>query len=201
MGAANFPFQGQTSWQMSQPNTRLPMAGRSSSGIGPPELDGEVGDAACGVHDGGSGVVAPEERAGGAGVEAASAGAAVVLAEGGGGRKGQVGEEDAEEEVRPVPRVDEHGVSAEPAQAGERGELPLKEGTRVDVRAALDGSPCRALEAAAELVQPLGDDVVVVAAARVAGDDRAGTGRRVRRWGGGRRRNGQRPGRSGMSAG
>ena len=35
-------FQGHTSWQMSQPNTWRPMPGRSGSGTGPAQLDGEV---------------------------------------------------------------------------------------------------------------------------------------------------------------
>ena len=119
-------------------------------------------------------VVVAEEGAGGAGVQAVPAGAAVVLGEGRGGLQREVGEKDAQKEVRAPARVDEHGVPAEPAEAGSDGEFPFQERSRVDVGAAPEGASREVFEAVGEGVQLFGDDEVVVATAGVAGDDGAG---------------------------
>ena len=72
-------FQGQTSWQMSQPKTQPSSWSASSSAIGPAMLDRPVADAPARVE-----LVGAGEGVGRAGVEAARAGAAVV------GRVGRV---------------------------------------------------------------------------------------------------------------
>ena len=118
--------------------------------------------------------VVAEEGAGRTGVEAAPTGAAVVLGERRGRFQRQIGEQDAQKEIRTPARVDEHGVLAEPAQAGPDGEFPFQERSRVDVGAAPEGAPREDFEAECEGVQLVADDVVVVAAACVARDDGAG---------------------------
>ena len=141
---------------------------------GSPELDGEVGDAARGVHDGGTVAVVAEKGAGGAGVEAAPAGAAVGLGERRRRFQRKVREQDAQKKVRPPARVYEHGVPAEPAEAGAHCELPFQNRSSVDVGAAPQGAARESLEAVGQGVQPVADYVVVVVAACVARDDGAG---------------------------
>ena len=71
--------------------------------------------------------------------------------------------------------MDEHGVLSEPAEAGPDGEFPFQERSRVYVGAAPErGASREVFEAVGEGVQPVADDVVVVAAAGVARDDGAG---------------------------
>ena len=104
-------FQGQTARQSSQPNTRLPIAARNSSGMGPVVLDRQVGDAAAGIETVGRG-----ERVRGADVEAGAAGAAMV---GGGLVRLQVraGEDRPEQQPVAVLARDQHGVLC-PASRG-----------------------------------------------------------------------------------
>ena len=90
-------------------------------------LDGEVGDAAAGIHAarGGDGL-------GGAGGDAAGAFAAVIC---GGGVRGEVegGEDVCEEEPGAEVAVDLHGAFAAPAEAGFAGEVALEDGAGVHV--------------------------------------------------------------------
>ena len=92
-------------------------------------FDGEVGDAAAGVHATGGG-----DGLGGAGGDAAGAFAAVV---GGGGVRGEFegGEDVCEEEPGAEVAVDLHGALAAPAEAGFAGEVALEDGAGVHVGA------------------------------------------------------------------
>ena len=86
-------FHGQTSWQMSQPKSQSPTPGRSSSGMGPSQLDGQVTDAAARIENAGA-----DERLRGTGVEAGGAGAAVVGVERRVGAEVKIEQQSAQEE-------------------------------------------------------------------------------------------------------
>ena len=129
LGRANL-FHGQTSWQSSQPNTRLPISGRRSSRDRALQLDGEIGNAAPRVeHEG------RHERSGGADLEAGGAAAAVHAGEPGVHRQRDVGEDLAEEEPRARVRIDQHGVLADPAEAGLLRHAALQHRRAVDEHA------------------------------------------------------------------
>ena len=92
-------------------------------------FDGEVGEAAAGVHLTGGG-----DGLGGAGGDAAGAGAAVV---GGFLVRGQVegGDDFSEEEPGAELAVDLHGAFAIPAEAGFAGEIAFEDGAGINVMA------------------------------------------------------------------
>jgi hypothetical protein len=124
-------------------------------------LDGEVGEAAAGVHAAGRG-----DGLGGAGGDAAGAGAAVVA----GGRIGievEGGDDFGEEEPGAEAAVDLHGALAIPAEAGLAGEVALENGAGVHVMAL---GAAEAGEEGVELPEAFFDEVVVVVVPGVAGD-------------------------------
>ena len=92
-------------------------------------FDGEVGEAAAGVHLTGGG-----DGLGGAGGDAAGTGAAVV---GGFLVRGQVegGDDFSEEEPGAELAVDLHGAFAIPAEAGFTGEIAFEDGAGINVMA------------------------------------------------------------------
>jgi hypothetical protein len=120
-------------------------------------LDGEVGDAAGGVH-----LVRSDEGVSGAGVDAAGAGAAAILR-----REGEAvglgqwdgGGDDTEEEPGAVSLGEDAGVLADPADAGARGEIAFEERAGVDITAGLAGGVL--LEGGFESAEA-GEQVVVV---------------------------------------
>ena len=180
-------FQGHTSWQSSQPKMRLPISGRSSSGIDAFVFDGQVGDAAARIEP-----VRRDDRLGRADVDAAHAGAAMRA-----GRRvdrqRQVDVDLAEEEPRAAVLVDQAGVLADPAQPGVARQRALEHRRRVDEHAMAE-RPDLLGDAVGELLQALPHQLVVVAAERVARDVGAlAVGERAPRPR--RRRRGRSPGR------
>jgi hypothetical protein len=91
-------------------------------------LDRQVGDAPATVEHARFG-----EGARGTGVEAACAAAAAIRLEGRVQSELEVGEHACKEEERPAPRVDQHGVLPDPAEARTLGKLPLRYGPGIDV--------------------------------------------------------------------
>ena len=107
--------------------------------------------------------------AGRAGFQAARTGAAMIgqrLV----GRKFQIGDDLAEEEERPDPRVQHHRVLADPADARRRGEFPFDDRRRVHAHAGLERLGERAPKARQEGVELLAQHYVVVLASSVPGD-------------------------------
>ena len=112
-------------------------------GDGPAFFDGEVGDAAAGVH-----LARRDKGVSRTGLDAAAAGTAAV-----GGRRGQHGGRDlergddaAEKEHRSVLLVESAGVFGGPADAGPPGEIALDQRAGVDVGAGFEGSPDAVVE-------------------------------------------------------
>src|SRR5690606_29849551 len=91
-----------------------------------PDLEAQGGTAARGIHDLRPRRVASEERAGRARRHARRAPPAAVGLEGRVGLELQLEEQRADEEVGAAPRMDEHGVAAEPTEPRPPGELPLQ---------------------------------------------------------------------------
>src|SRR6185295_18231319 len=130
-----------------------------------PVLDRPVADAAPGVQ-----AIGLRESAGRAGVQAAGAAAAEI-----GERRvgGQVERRQdlAEQEPGAAFRVEQHRVLAHRSEAGARGDLALEERTGID-RETGSGAGEGRLDAVAQRAEPPAHEIVVVGAARVAGDAR-----------------------------
>jgi hypothetical protein len=124
----------------------------------PPVLDGQVRDAAPRVHDRRSVRIPPQERPGGAGVEAGPAASAVVAVEGGIGLHLRIQEHHPQKEVRPHPGVDQHGVPPRPPEPGALGQFPLEDRRRVHTdppfRGARPASPHAASSSRATCFSP-----------------------------------------------
>ena len=124
-------------------------------------LDGEVGDAARGVH-----LVRGHERVGGAGVDAARAASAAIGRDlkfcSGGHRKR--GDDDAEQQPRTQLLIDDAGIFADPADACLGGHGPLDERAGVDVAAGLAGE---ALEQGGFDLTQTAEELIVI----VGGDE------------------------------
>ncbi|HYD52106.1 MAG TPA: hypothetical protein VEA99_05745 [Gemmatimonadaceae bacterium] len=110
------------------------------------------------------------EGVGGAGVQAPRTRPAPVRRERLVGREVEVHHEGAQEEEGAERRVHEVRVLAEPAEPRAAREVALEQGPRVDVRLASHRVPHARLDPPVQRAQPLDHDVVVVVAARVAGD-------------------------------
>jgi hypothetical protein len=108
-------FHGQTIWQSSQPNTRLPISRAQLDGMAA-QLDGQVRDAACIQH------IGPDKRLGRADVQAGLAAPAVLAGGGFVHRQRQVDEQFGEEEVATGLAVEQQRVLADPAQPGLFGQ-------------------------------------------------------------------------------
>ncbi len=135
-------FQGQTSWQMSQPYTWAPRCSSNAAGIGVGGLR-PVREALGRVER-----ARLVEGAGRARLDAEGAGAAVELEP----RRrlhGHVRDERAEDDPGPVAVRDQHRVLAVEADAGAGRALP------VDVLVRVDQHAVAAAEAPAEQVEPL----------------------------------------------
>ncbi len=128
-------------------------------------FDGEVGDAARGIH-----LVWRDEGVGGAGVDAAGAGAAAVGGDlqGSVGGDGDGGDDDGEEKPGAELLINDAGVFADPADAGFGGEGALDEGAGVDVAAGLAGEAV--LQGGFEVMEAVEELVVVVGGEEVCLD-------------------------------
>jgi len=128
------------------------------------QLDRQVTDAPPAVE-----LVWPDECVGRAGVEAASTRAAVV----GGVRlvviQFEVGEQRAQKDPTAQPLVDEHGVLADPTDAGQSREVALEQRCRVDDGSRTTAGRCIVQEIA-EPPQSVPHHRVVVVAPGVARD-------------------------------
>ena len=107
-------------------------------GDGAALLDGQVGDAAGGVH------LIRREGLRGAGVDAAGAGSAAVGSERRqfGGGEFERSEDDSEEKPGAELLVKDAGVFARPAEAGIARINALDERTGIDIAARLEGADC-----------------------------------------------------------
>ena len=133
-------------------------------------LDCEIGDASAGVE-----LVGGGDCPGGAGIEAAGAVAAAIGLPRG-GRKGQCGQDRAEEEKVTELRVDYHSVLALPADSRRRSDWLFHHRAGVHIRL-LDSAGIP--EGEAELLEATQDQFVVIFAKCVSGNpipDSAGTG-------------------------
>ena len=120
-------FGGHTSWQSSQPYRRSPRAARSSRGNGP-------SPAAATPGSGGRRPRRGRRWPRGAAVEAPGAGAAAVGDRrrcGTTGGQRRVGDHRAEHEPAPLPRQEQVGVLAVPAEPGPVGGLAVDQGVVV----------------------------------------------------------------------
>ena len=79
--------------------------------------------------------------------------------------------------------VDEHGVFGAPAEARELRQGALQQGGGVGQGAVRGLAACLGAHEGGELLQAFSEHVVVVIAARVASDAKAGGGRRIRQGG------------------
>ncbi len=147
-------------------------------------LDGEVGDAARGVHTARVGRV--EQGLCRAGVDAGGAGAAAVGMQLEGWLRGEWerGGDGGEEEPGAELLVDEAGVAADPAETGAGGEVALEEWASVDVAAGLAGSDdlevgLDGAETAQKVVVVIDGIAFGVAIPGVAGDPASGFWRGV----------------------
>ena len=126
-------------------------------------FDGQVADAEPRIES-----IGGDDRAGWADVDAGLAGAAVVLCRVIDGQL-EVGVELTEEEPRAGSAVDQVGVLADPAEPGTLGERFLEHRRTVDEHPVTERADLCG-DAFGEPLQPLPDQLVVVAAERVAGD-------------------------------
>ena len=101
-----------------------------------------------------------------AGVQAGGAGAAVARRVRRVGVQLQIERAGAEEEIAAQALVEQHGVLAEPAQAGSAGEIAFQQRGRVDHAAAATAGRLAA-QPGQQAIQPLAENIVVVPAARV----------------------------------
>jgi hypothetical protein len=124
-------------------------------------LDGEIGDAASRVEH-----VGCHEGLGGAGVETGATAAAPV-GEGLVDLERGRGQERADEEPGAELGVEQHGVLADPAQAGPGGKVSLEH--RSGVHVSLARRAARFGQVSGELGEARSDDRVVVTSPRVAG--------------------------------